>query len=84
MPLFNLNPKESPREPFRREKEVDEHIRLIKARRWVAILGPRMIGKTSLIKVANTKLENTGIKTVYVNLWGAKKTTEGREWLVGC
>lgn len=33
-----------------------------------------MVGKTSLIKVANTKLENAGIKAVYVNLWGAKGT----------
>jgi AAA+ ATPase superfamily predicted ATPase len=74
LPLFNLNPKESPRELFGREKEIDELIRLIKARRWVAVLGPRMVGKTSLIKVANAKLENTRMKTVYVNLWGAKGT----------
>jgi AAA+ ATPase superfamily predicted ATPase len=72
--LFNLNPKESPKELFGREKELDEIVRLIKARRWVAVLGPRMVGKTSLIKVANTKLENAGIKAVYVNLWGAKGT----------
>jgi len=74
LPLFNLNPKESPKELFGREKELDELVRLIKARRWVAVLGPRMVGKTSLIKAANTRLENVGIKTVYVNLWGAKRT----------
>jgi len=34
--LFNLNPKESPKELFGREKELDELVRLIKARRWVA------------------------------------------------
>jgi len=72
--LFNLNPKESPRELFGREKEIEELIRLIKAKRWVALLGPRMVGKTSLIKAANKKLENSGIKAVYVNLWGAKGT----------
>ena len=54
--LFDLNPKESPRELFGREKELDELIRLIKARRWVALLGPRMVGKTSIVKVANTRL----------------------------
>ena len=74
MPLFNLNPKETPKELFGRDKETDELIRLAKARRWVAIIGPRMVGKTSLIKVAKTKLENIGIKAVYVNLWGAKGT----------
>jgi predicted AAA+ superfamily ATPase len=49
LPLFNLNPKEFPRELFGREKGLDELVRLVKARRWIAILGPRMIGKTSLI-----------------------------------
>jgi AAA+ ATPase superfamily predicted ATPase len=74
LPLFDLNPKESSNELFGREKELDELIRLIKARRWVAVLGPRMVGKTSLIKTANKKLEDAGIKAVYVNLWGAKRT----------
>lgn len=74
MSLFNLNPKESPNELFGREKELEELIRLIKARRWIAVLGPRMVGKTSLLKVANTKLEKAKIKTVYANLWGAKAT----------
>jgi hypothetical protein len=31
-----------------------------------------MVGKTSIIKAANKKLESTGIKAIYVNLWGAK------------
>jgi hypothetical protein len=31
MPLFNLNPKESSKELFGREKELEELIRLIKA-----------------------------------------------------
>lgn len=74
MPLFNLNPKESPKELFGREKELDELVRLIKAKRWVAILGPRMVGKTSLVKAANVKLENAGFKTIYLNLWGAERT----------
>ena len=49
MPLFGLNPKESPKELFAREKELDELVRLVEAKRWVALLGPRMVGKTSLI-----------------------------------
>jgi len=74
LPLFDLNPKETPQELFGREKELDEIVNLIKARRWVAVLGPRMVGKTSLIKAANKKLENERIRTVYVNLWGARGT----------
>jgi AAA+ ATPase superfamily predicted ATPase len=72
--LFNLNPKETPKELFGREKEIDELTRLIKARRWVALLGPRMVGKTSLIKATNTKLERTGTRAIYVNLWGTRGT----------
>ena len=58
MPLFNLNPKESAKELFGRESELDELVHLIKVRRWVAVPGPRMVGKASLIKAANTRLEN--------------------------
>ncbi len=46
---------------------------LIKARRWVALLGRRMMGKTSILKTLATKMrEERGIKSVYVNLWGLK------------
>jgi len=69
--LFDLNPKDSPKELFGREEELDELVRLIKARRWVTLLGPRMVGKTSLVKVANTRLDHNA---VYVNLWGVKST----------
>jgi len=72
--LFNLNPKESPEELFGREKELEELIRLVKARRWVAIIGPRMVGKTSLLKAASIKLEKNKNKVIYANLWGAKGT----------
>ena len=74
MSLFSLGPKESPKELFGREKEIEELTRLLTARRWVALLGPRMVGKTSLIKATNTKLEKTGIRTIYINLWGVKST----------
>jgi AAA+ ATPase superfamily predicted ATPase len=74
LPLFNLNPKESPKELFGRDKELEELMHLIKAKRWVAVLGPRMVGKTSLLKVASTQLEKAKMKVVYVNLWGTKGT----------
>ncbi|MEM2768203.1 MAG: ATP-binding protein [Candidatus Bathyarchaeia archaeon] len=74
MPLFSLHPKEKTEELFGRENEIEELVRLIRAKRWVAILGPRMVGKTSLVKATNKKLESMGIKTIYVNLWGARGT----------
>jgi hypothetical protein len=74
MSLFSLGPKESPKELFGREKEIEELTRLLSARRWVALLGPRMVGKTSLIKATNAKLERAGIKAIYINLWSVKGT----------
>ncbi len=66
--LFDLTPKDSPEALFGREKEIAELLRLIEAGRWVTVLGPRMVGKTSLIKAARPCLKR---QTVYVNLWGA-------------
>jgi len=40
--LFNLNPKESAKIVFGRESELDELVHLMKARRRVAVLGPRI------------------------------------------
>ncbi|MDE1822377.1 MAG: ATP-binding protein [Euryarchaeota archaeon] len=71
MSFFDLNPKESPKALFGRERELDDLVRLVDSGRWTAVLGPRMAGKTSLIKAANRRLRNPA---VYVNLWGAKGT----------
>jgi uncharacterized protein len=71
MALFDLQPKETPRALFGRERELEELQRLLVAGRWVAILGPRMVGKTSLIKAVGHRLKKP---TIYVNLWGARGT----------
>lgn len=76
MSLFDLKPKESPKELFGREKELEDLVRLIAAKRWVAVLGPRMVGKTSLLKAASVTLNRQNIKAIYVNLWGAKGTND--------
>jgi AAA+ ATPase superfamily predicted ATPase len=69
--LFDLRAKERRDELYGRKEEADELIRLINSGSWVAVLGPRMIGKTSLMKVALSELSNkyTG---VYANLFGTK------------
>lgn len=72
MSLFSLHPKETTKELFGREQEIKELLTLVRARRWVAILGPRMVGKTSLIKAANRELKRRGIKAIYINLWGVR------------
>jgi uncharacterized protein len=76
MSLFDLKPKESPKELFGREKELSDLIRLTQAKRWVALKGPRMVGKTSLLKAVAPTLMRQNIKVVYVNLWGAKGTDD--------
>lgn len=69
MALFDLAPKESADSLFGRSKEVAELTRLAEARRWVVVLGPRMVGKTSLVKAVRHRLRRPG---AYVNLWGVR------------
>src|SRR5271169_1332942 len=69
MSLFDLAPKESTDALFGRAREVEELARLVEARRWVVVLGPRMVGKTSLVKAVRRRLKRPG---AYVNLWGVK------------
>jgi uncharacterized protein len=72
MPLFDLSPKESPATLFGREAELEQLARLVNAGRWAVVLGPRMVGKTSLIRAAAKRIDRT---VVYVNLWGATGTS---------
>jgi uncharacterized protein len=67
--LFDLAPKESPDSLFGRTRELAELSRLVEARRWVVVLGPRMVGKTSLVKAVRRRLRRPG---AYVNLWGVR------------
>ncbi|MGB9895502.1 MAG: hypothetical protein ACPLN2_06315 [Thermoproteota archaeon] len=60
--LFDLHPKESPDELYSRSEEIEETIRLVRSNNWVAVLGPRMIGKSSLLKACRKPLENEGTK----------------------
>ncbi len=61
--LFDLRPKERLKELFGRRAEYEELSRLVKTGQWVAVLGRRMTGKTSLVK---TFAKETG--GIYVNL----------------
>jgi AAA+ ATPase superfamily predicted ATPase len=72
MALFDLGPKDAPSSLFGRKAELDRLTELVNARRWTALLGPRMVGKTSLLKATNKLVKRPGI---YVNLWGARGTS---------
>ena len=50
--LFDLRPKERPEELFGRDSELEEVLRLVKLGSWIVVLGPRIVGKSSLLKVS--------------------------------
>ncbi|WP_291998829.1 ATP-binding protein [Caldivirga sp.] len=68
--LFDLHPKESRKELFGRDWEVDYVKRQVKAGNWVIIGGQRGVGKTSLLKVALNELSTEGFKVLYINMRG--------------
>ncbi len=69
--LFDLHPKEKADSLYAREDALQSMLRHILSRRWVSLFGPRMVGKTSLVKAAASELEATKFKTLYVSMWGA-------------
>ncbi|MCI4351809.1 MAG: ATP-binding protein [Thermoplasmata archaeon] len=71
MSLFDLSPKATRRALYGRDSQLKTLIRLVDQRRWALILGPRMVGKTSLAKSAAAQSRRP---SVYVNLWGANGT----------
>ena len=62
--LFSLKPKETRKELFGRDRELEELHRLIRTD-WVIILGRRMTGKTSLLKTFLREVNG-----IYINLLG--------------
>jgi AAA+ ATPase superfamily predicted ATPase len=71
MPLFDLTPKATARGLYGRGSELAALARLVENGRWAVVLGPRMVGKTSLGKAAAAQSRRS---VVYVNLWGARGT----------
>lgn len=69
--LFDLHPKEQPKSLYGRDSDLDKIVNHVKNRRWISVLGPRMVGKTSLVKAARYKLEHQRFTGLYINLWGA-------------
>jgi len=78
--LFDLHPKESIADFFDREEERQRFQNLVNQGRWVAILGQRMVGKSSFVKAAlNERVEQ--VQVVYINLWSAKNAEDMLEQL---
>ena len=67
--FFDLRPKERAKDLFGREKELKELGDLVETE-WVAVVGARMTGKTSLIRTFVRESRNR--IALYVNLLGAR------------
>ncbi|AEH25154.1 Archaeal ATPase family protein [Pyrococcus yayanosii CH1] len=67
--MFLQGPCHRREELYDREEELEAITKALKNNAWVAILGPRMAGKTSLAIVS---ANITGKKVVYVNFKGAE------------
>lgn len=65
--LFDLRPKESRKDLFGRERELLELERLTESE-WVAVVGARMTGKTSLVKTFVAKSRRDDTLVLYLNL----------------
>jgi len=73
--LFDLHPKDRPKSLYGRDDDLSNIINHISNRRWITILGPRMVGKTSLVRAAKFILERQEFTVLYLNLWGSKSMT---------
>lgn len=74
MAIFDLNPKDSRADYYGQRDKIDEIVRLLEHHSWLVVLGPRMVGKTSIIKVAVNDLSRD-YHHVYLNLWGVKSAS---------
>lgn len=80
MKLFDLHPKENIADFFDREEERQKLQDLVLQGRWVAVLGQRMVGKSSLVKAALNEIEGQ-VQVIYINLWNAKTAEDMLEQL---
>jgi AAA+ ATPase superfamily predicted ATPase len=69
--LFDLHPKEKPESLYGRDDDLSKIVGHIENHRWISILGPRMVGKTSIAKAAKFRLQRRRFTVLYVNLWGS-------------
>ncbi len=68
--IFDLHPKETPDSLYGRDEALNRVLGHLENRRWLSLFGPRMVGKTSLVKAAGYKLREAQIHSLYISLWG--------------
>ena len=73
MHLFDLRPKDTREGMYGRRDEISQVTELIEHGSWLVLLGPRMVGKTSIAKVACNDLPRQ-YSSVYLNLYGVNSS----------
>jgi len=53
--LFDIPSKQDPKLLFGKESELTYLVKYLNEKRWTVLLGPRQVGKTSLVKCAIEK-----------------------------
>jgi len=77
---FSPRPREKVEELFGRDLEVRRLINALESNSWVAVLGPRMAGKTSLAIASSTEFaKKHGYSTVYIDLRNSTTLREATE-----
>ncbi|KUH32471.1 ATPase [Thermococcus celericrescens] len=67
--FFDQRPRKDASNLFGRDEEIEKLSRALESRSWVAVLGPRMVGKTSLAWAgANVFAGKNGYRVVFVDL----------------
>ncbi|MCK4448079.1 MAG: hypothetical protein KAW56_13485 [Candidatus Marinimicrobia bacterium] len=82
--LFDIHPKETIDSLYGRDDDLSHLINHIENRRWIAILGTRMVGKTSLMKAGKSKIEQKKVPVLYINLWGGIFNKRTSWWNCSC
>ncbi|GAB6100959.1 ATP-binding protein [Thermococcus atlanticus] len=77
---FSPRPRERVEELFGREAEVRRLINTLESNSWVAVLGPRMAGKTSLAIASSREFaKRYGYSVVYIDLRNSTTLREATE-----
>ncbi|MCG3109193.1 hypothetical protein L3N51_01483 [Metallosphaera sp. J1] len=77
--LFSTRPKEDRRDLYDREREIDMIKESIERREWVSVIGPKRVGKTSLVNVAVKETNSAVIQVNLMRLYDPRKKQYPKE-----
>jgi len=82
--FFDQRPRKDKSRLFGRSEELNRLVNALHAKSWVAILGPRMAGKTSLaLAGANSFAEEMKYRVIFVDLRNTETSRQATEKILG-